>query len=349
LRHLEGLFLVEIDRAGRIITPVSPDQPIEADDRLVFAGVVSTIVDLQRIRGLVPDTEDAGLAAPAGRLIEAVVSSSSPLVRGTIRAANFRTIYDAAVVAVHRNGERIPGKIGEITLRAGDTLLLQTGADFVAAHRNSPDFYLISEVDGEQEPHYEKAWIAVSIMVAMVVVAATGILPISIAAPLAAGALIGTRCISGNVARQAVDVPVLVVIGAGLGIAFAMHKTGAAQAIAGVLVAAVGDMGPMATLIAVYTVTVLLAETLHHNAAVAIMFPIAVASAEQVGVDSRGFLMAITVGANLAFANPVTYQTHLIVYGPGGYRFMDFVKVGLPLDIVCGIATLAVVPRIWPF
>jgi di/tricarboxylate transporter len=349
LRHLEGLFLVEIDRAGRIITPVSPDQPIEADDRLVFAGVVSTIVDLQRIRGLVPDTEDAGLAAPAGRLIEAVVSSSSPLVRGTIRAANFRTIYDAAVVAVHRNGERIPGKIGEITLRAGDTLLLQTGADFVAAHRNSPDFYLISEVDGEQEPNYEKAWIAVSIMVAMVVVAATGILPISIAAPLAAGALIGTRCISGNVARQAVDVPVLVVIGAGLGIAFAMHKTGAAQAIAGVLVAAVGDMGPMATLIAVYTVTVLLAETLHHNAAVAIMFPIAVASAEQVGVDSRGFLMAITVGANLAFANPVTYQTHLIVYGPGGYRFMDFVKVGLPLDIVCGIATLAVVPRIWPF
>jgi di/tricarboxylate transporter len=349
LRHLEGLFLVEIDRAGRIITPVSPDQPIEADDRLVFAGVISTIVDLQRIRGLVPDTEDAAPAAPAGRLIEAVVSSSSPLVRGTIRAANFRTIYDAAVVAVHRNGERIPGKIGEITLRAGDTLLLQTGADFVAAHRNSPDFYLISEVDGEQEPHYDKAWIAVSIMVAMVMVAAAGILPISIAAPLAAGALIGTRCVSGNVARQAVDVPVLVVIGAGLGIAFATHKTGAAQAIAGVLVAAVGDMGPMATLVAVYTVTVILAETLHHNAAVAIMFPIAVASAQQVGADPRGFLMAITVGANLAFANPVTYQTHLIVYGPGGYRFMDFVKVGLPLDVLCGIATLAVIPRVWPF
>jgi di/tricarboxylate transporter len=349
LRHLAGLFLVEIDRAGRIITPVSPDQPIEADDRLVFAGVVSTIVDLQRIRGLVPDTEEPAPALPVRRLIEAVVSSSSPLVNRTIRAANFRTIYDAAVVAVHRNAERIPGKIGEIALRAGDTLLLQTGSDFVAAHRNSPDFYLISEVGGEQEPHYDKAWIAVAIMVAMVIAAATGILPISIAAPLAAGALIGTRCISGTIARQAVDVPVLVVIGAGLGIAFAMDKTGAARAIAGVLVAAVGDLGPMATLVVVYAVTVLLAETLHHNAAVAIMFPIAVASANQVGADPRGFLMAITVGANLAFANPVTYQTHLIVYGPGGYRFTDFVKVGLPLDVVCGIATMLVVPRIWPF
>lgn len=350
LRHLEGLFLVEIDRNGRIITPVSPDQPIQANDRLVFAGVVATIVDLQRIRGLVPDTEDAAFPdSERRRLVEAVVSSSSPLVNRTIRQANFRTVYDAAVVAVHRNGKRVPGKIGEIELEVGDTLLLQTSPDFFLAHRNSPDFYLVSEVGDHSEPRYDKAWIAVAILVAMVATAAAGIFPIAIAAPLAAGALIATRCINGATARQAVDIPVLIVIGAGLGIALAMDTSGAARSVAHVLVAAVGDMGPMATLVVVYAVTVVLAETLHHNAAVAIMFPIAVAAAHEVGADPRGFIMAITVGANLAFANPVTYQTHLIVYGPGGYRFMDFVKVGLPLDIICGVATLLIVPRIWPF
>ncbi len=350
LRHLEGLFLVEIDRNGRIITPVSPDQPIQADDRLVFAGVVATIVELQRIRGLVPDSEDTTPSdAARRRLVEAVVSSSSPLVNRTIRQANFRTVYDAAVVAVHRNGKRVPGKIGEIALDVGDTLLLQTSPDFFSAHRNSSDFYLVSEVGDHTEPRYDKAWIAVAILVAMVAAAAAEILPIAIAAPLAAGALIATRCISGTTARQAVDIPVLIVIGAGLGIALAMDQSGAARSIAHVMVASVGDMGPMTTLVVVYALTVLLAETLHHNAAVAIMFPIAVAAAHEVGADPRGFLMAITVGANLAFANPVTYQTHLIVYGPGGYRFMDFVKVGLPLDIVCAVATLLIVPRVWPF
>jgi di/tricarboxylate transporter len=350
LRHLEGLFLVEIDRDGHIITPVSPDQPIQANDRLVFAGVVATIVELQRIRGLVPDTGEEDDSAPQRRrLVEAVVSPSSPLVNRTIRQANFRTVYDAAVVAVHRNGKRVPGKIGEIELEVGDTLLLQTSPDFFSAHRNSPDFYLVSEVGDHAEPRYDKAWIAVAILVVMVATAASGLLPIAIAAPLAAGALIGTRCINGATARQAVDLPVLIVIGAGLGIAFAMDKTGAARTLAHVLVAAVGDLGPMATLVAIYAVTVLMAETLHHNAAVAIMFPIAVAAAHEVNADPRGFLMAITIGSAMAFANPVTYQTHLIVYGPGGYRFTDFVKVGLPLDLLCGVTTLAIVPRIWPF
>ncbi len=350
LRHLEGLFLIEIDRDGRVITPVSPDHPIEAGDVLVFAGVVSTIVELNRIRGLVPATEEETPAATgARRMIEAVVSRSSPLVNRTLREANFRTVYDAAVVAVHRNGVRVQGKIGEIEIHTGDTLLLQTSPGFIGAHRNSPDFYLVSEIDRDGEPRYEKAGIAVAIMVAMVAVAGLGILPISIAAPLAVGAMLGTRCINGNTVRQAVDISVLVVIGAGLGIALAMDKTGAARAIANVLVGGVGEMGPMATLVVIYVVTVLLAETLHHAAAVAIMFPIAVAAANAVDADPRGFLMAITVGANLAFANPITYQTHLIVYGPGGYRFADFVRVGLPLDVICGVVTLLVVPRVWPF
>jgi len=349
LRHLEGLFLVEIGRAGRTITPVAPREVIEAGDQLIFAGVVSTIVDLHRIPGLVPDTGETEWTdpAPERRLIEAVISTSSPLIGQSIRAANFRTTYDAAVVAVHRNGERLSGKIGEVVLRPGDTLLLQTSSGFTRAHRNSQDFFLVSEVDGTQSRRPEKAGMAIGILASMVGLVVIGVLPISIASFLAAGALVATRCISGATARSSVDWSILIVIGAGFGLAAAMKETGAASALAGVLVAGAGPYGPLATLAAVYAVTLLLAEMLHHAAAAAIVFPIAAAAAVQVGAEPRSFVMAVALAATCAFANPTTYPTHLIVYGPGGYRFRDFLRVGLPLDLACGGVALLVIPRVF--
>jgi di/tricarboxylate transporter len=350
LRHLPGLFLVEIDRGGHILTPVGPDEVIRAQDRLVFAGVVSTIVELQRIRGLMPVTEEDIPAARerAARLVEVVVSLSSPLVNRSIRDANFRTVYDAAVIAVHRNGERVPGKIGEIVLRAGDTLLLQSAPGFMRAHRNSPDFYLTSEIAESETPRYERAWVAVGVLTAMVLCSSVGPLPISIAAFLAAGLLIITRCITGPAARSSVAWQILIVIGAGLGIATAMEKTGAAAAVATVITSAAGGLGPIAALAFVYVATLVMAELLHHNAAVALMFPIAAATAGLVDANPRAFVMAVAVAGCCAFASPVTYQTHLIVYGPGGYRFTDFTKVGLPLDFLCAVVAVTLIPFIWP-
>jgi di/tricarboxylate transporter len=354
LRALPGLFLVEIDRAGRAITPVAPDVTILSGDRLVFAGVVSTIVDLQRIRGLVPVPEEESPETEEQALhhgmAEVVVSTSSPLVGVSIRAANFRTVYDAAIIGVHRNGERVAGKIGEIVLRPGDTLLIQCAPGFLRAHRNSPDFYLVSELETGGKPHYDKAWLALTVLVAMVVTVATGILPISIASFVAAGTLVVTRCLNGGQARTSIDWSILIVIGAGLGIASAMVKTGVAAAAAELIVSVTGDsVGPLAALVIIYGACLLMAELLHHNAAVAIMFPIAVATAERVGADPRGFVMAVAVAACCAFASPVTYQTHLIVYGPGGYRFTDFVRVGLPLNLAAGAVALLIIPQIWPF
>ncbi len=350
LRHLKGLFLVEIDRGGRVLTPVGPDETLEAGDRLVFVGVLSTLVDLQRIRGLVPVSHEAPDPRDAvrRRLAEAVISPSSPLVRQSIRDAKFRTVYDAAVVAVHRNGERVAGKIGDIVLQPGDTLLLQTAPGFLQAHRGSRDFYLVSEVPDSEPPRHELMGVSIAILAAMVICSATGFLPTSVSALLAAGALLLTRCLTGPVARRSIEVPVLVVIAAGLGIARAMQQTGAAHAMASVLVEAVGGLGPLATLTACYLGSLVLAETLHHNAGVAIMFPIAVAAAGQSGADPRGFVMAVAFGSACAFASPVTYQTHLIVYGPGGYRFGDFVRVGLPLDLLCAVVALSAIPVIWP-
>jgi len=178
---------------------------------------------------------------------------------------------------------------------------------------------------------------------------ATGIVPISIAAFVAVGALLFTRCITGSQARRSIRWPILIVIAAGLGLATAMQKTGAAAMIANLLVSSVESLGPMGVLAVLYALCIVMAETLQHNAAVAIMFPIAVAAAEQLGVDPRPFVITTAIGSACAFASPVSYQTHLIVYGAGGYRFSDFVRVGLPLDLICGVVAVALIPQFWPF
>src|SRR5262249_3024190 len=156
-----GLFLIEIDREGTAIGPVGPDETIRASDRLVFTGVVSTIVDLEKIPGLVPAAdahyEDAPIKQRGRQLCEAVISPSSPLVDQAVRTADFRSLYDAAIVAVHRNGSRLTNKVGDIRLHAGDTLLLQVGPYFSRACRNNPDFYLVSDVEDSRPVRYDRA------------------------------------------------------------------------------------------------------------------------------------------------------------------------------------------------
>ena len=283
------------------------------------------------------------------RLVEAVVSASSPLVGRSVRDSNFRSVYDAVVIAVHRNAERVQGKIGDIVLHPGDTLLMQCAPDFMRLHHNSRDFYLASELPGANAPDFERARVALGLLAVMVLIVAFGQIHISMAAFVTVAALIGTRCISPKLARQSVDWSVLITIGAGLGVANAMTHSGAASFVAYGLVSAVGSSGPIATLIVIYALCLLLAESLHHNAAVAIMFPIALAASAQLGVDSQPFIMSVAMAAACAFASPVSYQTHLIVYGAGGYRFREFLRVGLPLDLVCAVVALVAIPWLWPF
>jgi di/tricarboxylate transporter len=267
----------------------------------------------------------------------------------SIRESNFRSAYDAAVIAVHRNAERVPGKIGQIVLQPGDTLLMQSSPDFIRHNRNSPDFYLASELPGSEKPRFERAWLAIGVLAAMVVVVSTGLVPITLAGFLAVGILLATRCVSATKARESVPWSILIVIAAGLGIAQAMAKTGAAQFVAESILDVAQGIGPMGALIVIYFLCMIMAETLHHTAAVAIMFPIAVALAEQVGADPRPFVIAIAIGSTCCFASPIAYQTHLIVYGAGNYRFRDFIRVGLPLNLLCACVALYAIPRIWAF
>ncbi|MFO0976528.1 MAG: SLC13 family permease [Planctomycetaceae bacterium] len=353
LRRLPGLFLIEIDRRGTVIAPVSPDTVLEANDRLVFTGVISTIVDLKKIPGLEPATDTADPKAAEQRrrrLCEAVVSRSSPLIGQTVRDAQFRTHYNAAIVAIHRNGERLATKIGDVKLESGDTLLLQTGPNFAQAHRNNPDFYLVSDVEGSQPVRHERWWVALVIFAGLL---ATMFFAKSDTAMLGAfvagGLMVLTRCMSAADARQSVEWPVLIAIGASFGLGSALEKSGAAEMLASWLVAVTQPLGPYATLAAIYFVTMVLNELITNNGAAALAFPFCLKTAALLQLDSRPFVMAVALAASFAFASPVGYQTHMMVYGPGGYRFSDFVKVGVPLNVLLWIASVILIPLIWPF
>ena len=362
LRHLPGMYLVEIDRSGRVLPAVASGEILEADDRLVFVGVVESVVDLQKISGLEPATDQVfQLDGPRSqrRLVEAVVSESCPLVHRTIRGGRFRSRYAAAVIAVARHGERIDSKIGDIRLRPGDTLLLEAHPSFLERQRNSRDFYLVSAVDDFTPPRHHLAWMARAVMLAMVVVVAfewTGMLE---AALVASFVMLVTGCLRGSEARGAIDGSVVLAIGAGLGIGEAMRVSHAAQRVATVLF----EMGdtlfsvagetivahPQAMLAVVAGLTMVLTNVITAKAAAVLMFPIATATADVVQVSGLPFVLAVALAAASSLASPIGYQTNLMVYGPGGYRFLDYLRFGGLLSLVVWIVIVMLVPWAWPF
>ncbi|MEX2558894.1 MAG: SLC13 family permease [Pirellulales bacterium] len=351
LRHLPGVFLAEIDREGIVLPAVSPDERLRANDRLVFVGVVESVVDLQKIRGLLPATDQVfKLTAPRATrcLIEAVVSNSCPLVGKTIRDGRFRSVYNAVIIAVARNGERIQKKIGDIVLRAGDTLLLEAHPSFADHQRNSRDFFLVSRLEDSNPPRHDRAILAMLILAAMVAVVSLTDIGMLTAAMVAAGLMIMTRCCSVSVARRSVDWEVLLAIAASVAIGTALEKTGAAEQIARTIIGlAVGS--PWASLAAIYLVTLVATELITNTAAAALMFPMAVAAAQRLDVNVMPFVIAVMMAASAGFATPIGYQTNLMVYGPGGYRFGDYIRIGIPLDLLVAAITLLLAPLIWPF
>jgi di/tricarboxylate transporter len=351
LRQLPGLYLIEIERDGGVIPAVPPEERLQDNDLLLFAGIVESIVDLQKIRGLAPATDQVlKIDSPRDerRLIEAVVSNTCPLVDKSIRNGRFRDVYNAAIVGVARNGQRIKEKIGDIVLRAGDTLLLVTRPSFVEQQRNSRDFFLVSLVANTEPMRYEKALTATLILAGMVLLAASGLLSMLQAAMLAAGMMIMTRCTRARTARRAVDWQVIVVIAASFGIGNALQSTGAAQAIAESLILVTGDT-PVIALASVYLVTALFTALATNNVAAVVMFPIALAAADALGVNFMPFAITIMMAASASFATPIGYQTNLMVYGVGGYRFNDYLRIGIPLTVVVGVLTVLLAPLRWPF
>ncbi len=348
LRDLSGVFLVQIDRhesetdggpdgqRGAVVSPVAPDRRIDGDDVLTFVGNVDNIVDLQRIRGLRSTEERHLLAveAPQQAFFEAVVSRSSPLVGETIRDVGFRGTYQAAVVAIHRSGHRVEGKVGDIRLRHGDTLLLLASPGFRRNWQDKRDFLLVAKVGGEPPAATAKAPLVAAITAAVILLAAVDVLPILEGALLGAAALIATRTLTFAEARNAIDLDVIILIASAFGLGAAMETTGLAQDTADGLASAFDGFGEVGVVFGIVLATSVLTELVTNNAAAVVMFPIAFASAETAGVDPRSMAIAVAIAASASFLTPIGYQTNTMVYGPGGYRFSDYARVGLPLTLI---------------
>ena len=351
LRSLSYGYLVEIQREERILSAVAPDTQLNAGDILVFVGAPECARELRHIQGLSPvhgEVHKLDIAHHERCLVEAVIGPEFVGLDQSIRHSRFRTRFQAAILSVSRNGQRISGKIGDIYLQGGDTLLLETGQDFVGQYRSRRDFLLVSAINDSTPPVFEKAPIALYILLGMVALSATGILSILESALLAAGAMLATRCVSITKARRNIDLTVITVIAASFSLGAAMTKTGAADAIAQLMLFS-DDLSPWLMLAMVYILTAIFTEIITNNAAAILMFPIAMSIADQIGVNYMPFVFAVMFEASARFITPLGYQTNLMVMGPGGYSAKDFMKVGVPMSFLVAVTSIVIIPQVWGF
>lgn len=351
LRSMTYAFVLDIKRGERLLTAVGPSEVLEENDRITFVGVVDAVNELRRIPGIsVAEDQTYQLDLQHGKrwLVEIVLSRSAPVVGHTVRQANFRSLYGAAIISISRDGARLEGKLGDVTLEAGDTLLVEADQGFVARHKYNRDFLLVSRLQDSARPNFARAPIAFAILLAMLVVSALEWIPLFQASFIAAGLMVATGCVNLHIARRSVEYPVLAGIGASFALGFALAESGAATLLAGYI----GDLArgdPFWALVVLYLATVILTELITNNAAGVLMFPIAMAVAQDGGVNFMPYVIAVMVGASAGFITPIGYQTNLMVYGPGGYRWMDYIRFGVPLSILVGIAAVFIIPAVWPF
>ncbi|MEN8375255.1 MAG: SLC13 family permease [Gemmatimonadota bacterium] len=344
LRHLQGLFLVGLERDGERSAPIAPTTKLRGGDLLAFVGVADAIAELQRMRGLTSAEARHFLdfTDPGNTFFEAVVGGASPLVGRTLKEAGFRDRYQAAVVAIHRAGARVHGKLGGEPLRLGDTLLLLADPGFRARWRDRADFLLVSRLGGPSPSASRYAPLAALIALGVVAVAGLGLAPVLHAALAGAALTILVGILTTAEARGAVSLDVLIVIAAGFGLGAAVQESGLAAVIADTVLAPLGALGAPWALAGVVLVTLALTELITNTAAAILVFPVALAVAGDVGADPRAFAIAVALAASCSFLSPLGYQTNTMVYGPGGYRFGDYARLGAPLTILVVITIVGV-------
>ncbi|MDX1588123.1 MAG: SLC13 family permease [Oleiphilaceae bacterium] len=349
LRHLRGLYLVEIERDSGLVTAVPSEERLRSGDRLVFAGDVEAVIELRQIHGLVPSTDEQPLlakAAPERRIVEAVVSPECLSVGSTIRESRFREKYGAVVLAIARNGRRIQGNLGNIRLEPADTLLLEARPAFVTRQKYSRDFLLINDTE-EERPDHSKSWRAWAILLGVIALAATETTSMLNAAMLGAIMMLASGCLTLNLARRSLDGHVLLTIACSFALGNALGTTGAAAWLAnGILSLTQGNY--LLMLIGTYLLVSLMTEMLTNNAAALLTLPVVLAITQAAGLPPEPFVLTLMMAASASFSTPLGYQTNLMIYGPGGFQFMDFVKAGVPLNIICGLTTVTMAMLLYP-
>lgn len=343
LRNLKGLFLAEIIRDAEVIRPVAPSSLIREGDILLFAGDTQTIVDM------IDDNSGLQLAQvgmfakkPHTEVIEIVISHNSTLISKTVKESNFRGKYDAAIIAIHRNGEKISGKIGEVRLKAGDVLLLLVGDDFNNLSSETLDFYLISKIKDFRKLETYKVVTLLAGTAGAVLLHALGILNLFLGLTVLLIIVMLMKVASPKDLHKSLDFNLALIIALSLALGTAMVKTGVAHMIAEYFVKAFMPMGDLGLLAGIFIITNLLASYITNKAAVALIFPISLTIAYDLSLNPIPFVLIVAFAAAANFITPIGYQTNLMVYGPGGYNFKDFFRIGFPLTILYMIATVSI-------
>ncbi|WP_416137630.1 SLC13 family permease [Halomonas sp. HK25] len=348
LRSLEGLYLLEIEREGRLISPVAPEELLQAGDTLVFTGEVGKVQALQRFPGLKLFGHQADDLL-ATNLVEVVISHESELASQTLQEVDFRSMFNAGVVGIRRGGRRLEGQLGQIPLRVGDCLVLAVGGDF-RQHRNiDRNFHLLSGSFKRPPLNRLESWLTLGGFAAVIGLAALELLPLFHGLLLLMAGLLAARILSPAELRRRFPFELWLIIGSALAIAQGLESSGAAALLAQGMQTLFAGYGVMAAFVGCYLLTLLLTETVTNNAAAALAFPVAWTTAQAFGADPMPFIMAVAYGASACFLIPYGYQTHLMVFSPGRYRISDFLKTGLPVSLTYSAGVLVLTPLVFPF
>lgn len=347
LRNLKGVYLVEILRGPRMISPVEPNEILAKGDVLFFAGNTKDIVDLiNSDLGIELPTTARSYDSDNAEIVEAVMNNDSSLINKTVKQSDFRNRYNAAIVAIHRNGKKVSGRIGDIALQAGDLLMLYTGSDFrdrVGIYR---DLFVVSKVRDIVKPGNKKFYALGLMVICALILLIFSQITLFPALMIILCIMIGFNLITTQDVKRELDLNMIIILVFSLAVGQAIIKTDAGNMVAMKIIDLLKPHGNISILIGLLVITNLLASFIGNVGAISISFPLAYAISNNLGINGYPFFLTIAYAASAAFLTPISYQTNLIIYGPGGYKFKDFFKIGLPVNLIyLSIALLVIIYR----
>ena len=349
----EGIYIIEILRGDKRVSPISGLTKIREGDHIIFSGSLNTIAKIQKYKGISLKTGTEltldDVKNDDNLLVETVVSHNSSLINRTLKQTNFKNRYDAGVIAIHRNNQRIKSRVGDIVLKTGDTLLLIADQAFIENHKHSSDFYVVNSVNPPDNLKQDmtKGWIGLILLISMILVVTLGWLTMLEAMLILVVLLVGLRFINPNEIVSFIQFDVILLIASAFGVGAAMTESGLAQYVASALTELAAPLGILGVIVILYIVTNIFTEIITNSAAAVLMFPIAIEMANAMQVDYMGLVVVIAIAASASFMTPIGYQTNLIVYGPGGYKFTDYIKVGGPLSVLVMLVATSLIYLVW--
>ncbi len=347
LRDLNDLFLVEIVRGDYLISPVAPQEYIEAGDKLIFSGDINQVTALDAFHGLSLFAVEEGLLRE--NMIEVIVMPSAAIEGKSVKDSAFRSMFDAAVVGMRRGGKRLSGKLGDITIQAGDNMMLALGSDFNERKNLDKNFVVIDDSVGGIKTTPLQNYLVTGILLAVIALATLGLVPLIKGMAFLLLTMLVTGVVRGSELRRRFPFELWLIIASALTLSQAMINSGVVEHATNVLHTYLDVLGPYGALVGIYLGTLILTELMTNNAAAALSFPIAFGLAESYGISHMPYVMAVAYGASASFLTPYGYTTNMMVQNLGGYTFADYFRAGLPISLVYSAAVIVLIPLVFPF